>query len=253
MNLLASVRKELFEQWRTYRLLILVIVMAVWAMLSPLGAKYMSQIITGLAGDQFANLVPAESTIMDAIAQYVKNMPMWGILLALLLSMGSVAAEKEKGTAALMLVKPLSRASFLAAKFLALGLAFLASIVVAALISYLYTLILFGPLALGPWVALNGLLWLEMLLTGALTLMLSTLLRSQAAAAGLCLFGIMLVNLIGGFPGGLGRAMPPQLTAWGASLFTPQPVAYWPAFFVSLGLILACLLVAWIVFERQEL
>jgi len=252
MNLLASVRKELFEQWRTYRLLILVIVMAVWAMLSPLGAKYMSQIVTGLAGDQFANLVPTESTIMDAIAQYVKNLPMWGILLALLLTMGSVAAEKEKGTAALMLVKPLSRASFLAAKFLALGLAFLLSVVVAALISYLYTLILFGPMEVGPWVALNGLMWLEMLLTGAVTLLLSTLLRSQAAAAGLCLFGILLVNVIGGLPK-LGEAMPSQLTTWGTSLFTAQPVTAWPAFFVSLGLIVASLVVAWIVFEKQEL
>ncbi len=252
MNLFTSLRKELFEQWRTYRLLILLAIMFVWAMLSPLGAKYMSAIVTGLAGDQFANLVPAEATIMDAIAQYVKNMPMWGILLALLLTMGSVAVEKEKGTAALMLVKPLSRATFLAAKFLALGLAFLAAVVLSALVSYLYTLILFGPLALGPWVALNGLMWLEMLLTGAVTLLLSTLLRSQAAAAGLCLFGILLVNVIGGLPR-LGEAMPSQLTAWGVSLFTPQPVAYWPALFVSLGLIAASLLLAWIVFSRQEL
>ncbi len=59
MNLLAAVRKELFEQWRSYRLLILVIVLCVWAMLSPLGAKYMYQIVTGLAGDQFAGIVPA--------------------------------------------------------------------------------------------------------------------------------------------------------------------------------------------------
>ncbi len=252
MNLMAAMRKELFEQWRTYRLLILVIVMVAWAMLSPLGAKYMSSIVTGLAGDQFANLVPAEATIMDAVAQYVKNMPTWGILLALLLTMGSVAAEKEKGTAALMLVKPLPRASFLLAKFLALALAFLAAIVLSALTSYLYTLILFGPLEWEPWLALNGLLWLEMLLAGAVTLLLSTLLRSQAAAAGVCFAGILLVNVIGGLPS-LSEWMPPSLTAWGASLFTAQPVAYWPAFFVSLGLILVCLLVAWIVFERQEL
>ncbi len=252
MNLLAAVRKELIEQWRTYRLLILVVILFVWAMLSPLGAKYMSQIVTGLAGDQYANIVPAESTILDAIAQYVKNMPLWGILLAMLLTMGSVAGEKEKGTAALMLVKPLSRATFLVAKFLALGLAFLAAMALAALTGYLYTLILYGPLEWGAWLALNGLLWLEMMLTVAVALLFSTLLRSQAAAAGLTFAGILLAGAIAGIPR-LGEAMPSQLTIWAASLFTPQPVPNWPAFFLSLGLIAACLVVAWIVFERQEL
>ncbi len=252
MNLMASLRKELFEQWRTYRLLVLVILMFVWAMLSPLAAKYTPLLFTMIpGGEQFAGLIP-QPTIMDAIAQYAKNIPMFGILLALLLSMGSVAAEKDKGTAALMLVKPLSRATFLAAKFLAYVLSFLVAMMVAALTGYLYTLILFGPLEWGPWLALNGLLWLEMVLTVAATLLFSTLLRSQAAAAGLCLGGILLVNVIGTLPR-LGEAMPSQLTTWGASLFTPQPVAYWPAMIVSLGLILASLLVAWIVFKRQEL
>jgi len=212
----------------------------------------MSSIVTGLGGEQFANLVPAVSTIKDAIDQYVKNMPTWCIVMALLLSMGSVATEKEKGTASLMLVKPLSRASFLVAKFLALALSFLVAIALAAMAAYLYTLILFGPLEWGPWLALNGLLWLEMLICAAATLLFSTLLRSQAAAAGLCFGGILLVNLIATFPG-LGSAMPPKLTEWGASLLTAQPITAWPAFFVSLAVIFASLLAAWIIFERQEL
>ncbi len=177
---------------------------------------------------------------------------MWGILMAMLLTMGSVAVEKEKGTAALMLVKPLSRATFLAAKFLSLALVFLAAMTLAALTAYLYTLILFGPLEWGPWLALNGLLWLEMILTVAVTLFFSTLLRSQAAAAGLCFTGILLAGGIGSIPR-LGEVMPSQLTIWAASLFAPQPAAAWPALFVSLGLMFASLLAAWIVFKRQEL
>ncbi len=252
MNLLAVLRKELFEQWRTYRLLILMILMFVWALLSPLGAKYLPLLFTMIpGGEQFAGLIP-QPTILDAVAQYVKNIPMFGILLALLLSMGSMAGEKDKGTAALMLVKPLSRASFLAAKFLAYALTFLVAMVLAAMTGYLYTLILFGPLEWVPWLALNGLLYLEILVALAATLFFSTLLRSQAAAAGLCLGGIMLVNVIASIPR-LGDAMPSQLTAWGASLFTPQPVTYWPALIVSLVLIVASMVVAWVVFERQEL
>ena len=125
-------------------------------------------------------------------------------------------------------------------------------VALAGLAGYFYTLVLFGPLDGGAWVGLNAAMWLEMVVFVALTLLFSTLLRSQAAAAGLCFGGILLVNLIATFPG-LGQAMPPKLTEWGASLLTAQPITAWPAFFVGLGLIFASLLAAWIIFERQEL
>jgi ABC-2 type transport system permease protein len=201
-------------------------------------------------GEQFAGLVP-KPTLLDAVAQYVKNIGQFGVLLALLMSMGSMALEKERGTAALMLVKPLSRSAFLLAKFLALACAFLAAVALAALAGYYYTLVLFGPMDVGVWLALNGLMWLQMLVYVALTLLFSTLLRSQAAAAGLGLGAILLMSLISGLPT-IGSAMPDKLVGWGVSLFT-QPAPAWPAVWLSLGLILAALLIAWFVFRKQEL
>src|SRR5512146_2901345 len=120
MNLAAAFRKEMIEQWRTSRLLVLVIVMLFFGMLSPLFAKYTPLILTMLpGGDQFAGLVPPP-TILDAVTQYVKNNGQFVVqLLAVVLTMGAVANEKEKGSAALMLVKPLPRLTFLLAKFLA--------------------------------------------------------------------------------------------------------------------------------------
>jgi ABC-2 type transport system permease protein len=252
MNLLACLRKELFEQWRTSRLLILVIVLLVFGLSSPLVAKYTPEMLRLIPGaEQFAGLVP-KPTIMDALNQYIKNIAQFGILLALLLSMNSVAGEKEKGTAALMLVKPLPRASFLAAKFMALALAFLVGLALASLAGYLYTLVLFGPLDGNGWLALNASMWLEMMVYVALTLLFSTLLRSQAAAAGAGLAAILVLSIIEGIPG-LGDYTPGHLVAWGASAFTHQAITVWPALAVSLGLILASLLAAWLVFRNQEL
>jgi ABC-2 type transport system permease protein len=125
-----------------------------------------------------------EQTVVDAIAQYVKNIEQFGILLALLLSMGLVAVEKERGTAALMLSKPLGRGNFILAKFLGVAVILLAALLVAALGGYYYTLFLFEALPLGNWLALNGALLLVFLVVAAITLLFSTLFNSQAAAAG---------------------------------------------------------------------
>jgi ABC-2 type transport system permease protein len=252
MNLLTSLRKELMEQWRTSRLLVLAAVLLVFGLTSPLLAKYTPELLKLIPGaDQFAALVP-KPTLLDAVAQYVKNIGQFGILLAILMSMGSLAVEKERGTAALMLVKPLPRGSFLAAKFLALAISFAVALALAALAGYYYTLVLFGPMDWGAWLALNGLMGLEMLVYVALTLLFSTVLRSQAAAAGLGLASILVLSLVGSLPT-LGDAMPDKLVNWGASLFTGQPAPAWPAVAVSLGIILAALLAAWLAFRRQEL
>ncbi|MBI5828976.1 MAG: ABC transporter permease subunit, partial [Chloroflexi bacterium] len=119
-------RKEWLEQWRTYRLLVVGVVLVVFGLLSPLIAKYTPELIKLVPeGEAIAALIPTP-TALEAVAQYLKNMSQFGGILALLLTMGAVAQEKDKGTAAMMLVKTLSRLAFLAAKFAALALMFAA-------------------------------------------------------------------------------------------------------------------------------
>ena len=256
MNLFTSLRKEWIELTRTSRLLILVIVLGFFGLSSPLMAKYTPEMMKLIPGaESFASLIPAP-TVLDAISQYVKNLSQFGILLALLLSMGLVSQEKERGTAAMLLTKPLPRSSFLVAKFLALGLGFVVAFIVAALGGYYYTLVLFEPLNVGAWLLLNGALLIQVLIYIAITLLFSTLLRSQAAAAGLSLGVTLVLSLLESIPA-VAPYVPNRLVVWAANNLVGQgqalPLLVWPAFAISLGLILACLLAAWRIFERQEL
>src|SRR5438128_3043689 len=86
-----ALRKELWEQWRSYRLLIAAVVLGAFGLSSPLLAKVTPEIIRLLPnGDQIAGLIPPPTTL-DAVDQYLKNMSQFAIILAILLSMGSVA------------------------------------------------------------------------------------------------------------------------------------------------------------------
>ena len=85
-------------------------------------------------------------TTADAIVQLAKNVGQLGVVVAILLAMGAVAAEKERGTAAFVLTLPAGRAAFLGAKLLAIGFTLLVAVALAAAGDWLYTTILFEPL-----------------------------------------------------------------------------------------------------------
>jgi ABC-2 type transport system permease protein len=240
------------EQFRTRRFLVVFVVLLVFGMLSPLTAKFMGEVFKLIPGaEQFAGLIPPP-TITDAVAQYVKNISQFIVIMALLVSMGAVAVEKEKGTAAIVLVKPMPRSTFLLTKFLALTFTFGTSLLAAAIAAYYYTLYLFGPLDILRFLALNGLLLIYCMLFVAITLLASTLVKSQAVAAGIGFGCLLLLALIGSIPP-LTEMMPDQLVRWGTLLMNGQNASYWPSMIVTCAVIVVSLAVAVLVFRKQEL
>jgi ABC-2 type transport system permease protein len=228
------------------------VVLVLFGMTSPLMAKMIPQIMTLVpGGESFVGLIP-EPTIQDAVTQYVKNVTQFGILLVLVLGMGAVAAEKDKGTAAMVISKPMSRASFLLAKFCALSLTFLLAIAVAGAACYYYTYYLFGSLPAVSWLRLNGLILLYLVTYVAIALFFSTLTRTQYVAIGLSFGTLILFGVLAGFPG-LADKLPSALISNAAALMLGQTSLQWTGLWVSLALIAVCLTGSWLVFRRQEL
>ena len=249
-----ALRKELLEQWRSYRMLIVGVVLLLFGgFLAPMTAKYTPELVRALVpnGDELVGLMP-EPTVAVAVQEYVENLGQFGVLIALLVAMGVVAQEKEKGTAALMLVKPLPRGVFLLAKFAALSLSFALGMLVTAAVGYYYTMLLFKAPDLLSWLALNGLLLTVMLVYVALTLFCSTLTESQVVAGGLAFGMLILLSVLGALPK-INEWLPGQLTRWAGRLMQAGSAAAWPALAGSIGLIVVALAGAWLVFKRQEL
>jgi ABC-2 type transport system permease protein len=248
----AVLSKELREQWRTYRFLVTLIVLSLFGLLSPLLAYFTPQILQAIPGvEGLSEIIPAP-TVQDAIGQYIKNLSQFAILFAILLPMGAVSREKERGTAALVLSKPLPRSTFLMAKATAYGLVFAFSLLIAGLAGYYYTGLLFEFLPFDRWLAMNGFLWLYVMVYVGLTLLFSTLSRSQALAAGLS-FAVLLALGVISISKTVAVHLPAQLLTWSAMLFVQPEITYWGSLGVSAGLIIAALLAAWLTFRRQEL
>jgi ABC-2 type transport system permease protein len=208
-----ATQKEFRQLWRTNRLLVLGVVFLIFGMGSPLLAKLTPEILGSIEGaEQFADLIPVP-TAGDAMAQYLKNLSQFGFLLAVLLVMGAVVGEKERGTGPMILSKPMPRWAFLASKFTAQVGMYLGGFLLAGLGAYYYTVILFGALDFGGFALLNGLLFLWLLTFVALGLLGSVLGRSTVAAGGIGLGLAVLLMLAGSLPR-YGALFPGGLLAW---------------------------------------
>ncbi len=206
-------KKEVFQLWRTKRMLVTGAVFLVFGMGSPLIAKIIPDIFGSVAGmEQFAALIPKPSAA-DAMTQYIKNLTQFGFLLAVLLGMGAVVGEKEHGVAPMILSKPMPRWAFLTSKFAAQSLMYLACFLLSGAGAYYYTWILFGPLEIGPYLLANILLLLWLLTFVALALIGSTLGKTTVAAGGIGILLSVAMMLAGSIPR-YGVLFPNGLLSW---------------------------------------
>lgn len=247
-------RKELRESLRTNRLLVVVAIFAILGIISPLTAKYTPTLLKslGASGNGVTIILPTP-TVKDAITQFIKNVAGTGVFVAILLPMGLVAREKERGSAAFALTKPLSRPAFLTAKLLTLGLTLSVGVAIGALATYWYTALLFTPIAVGGFMAASLLVLLSLLVYASFTFLGSTLLSAQLPAAGVGLAAWIVVSILGAFPG-VKQYTPDGLLDPASQLalgHTPQHLLVSIA--ASSALLFVTLLLAWLSFRGQEL
>lgn len=255
MNFAVLLRKELLELWRTHRFLTVAIVFVAFAgLLSPLIAKLTPELLKdlSLSVGQTISIELPEPTAADAIGQFLKNLTQIGVIALILVTMGSVALERERGTAALVLSKPVSRLSFLLAKFTALTLAFAVCLGLAALTCWAYTLMLFGPFELLVLVQVSLQAGLYMWVLLAATFLCSALLKSQIAA-GAAAFAVYIGLSVLGMVARIKAYLPGALIEAAGRLSLGASVDVSRAAVVSLMLVVLCVVVAWRIFEGHEL
>ena len=245
-------RKELLEQWRTTRLPVVATVFLLVGLSSPLLARFTPEILQAVGGSQFSLTLPTP-TAADAYDQLAKNVGQFGALIAVLLAMGSVATEKERGTAALILTKPAGRGALIVAKLTAIAATLGVATVIAAAGGWFYTLVLFQPLDVAGFAAATVLTWLALVAFAAITLLGSTLTRSAVAAAGIGLVAFVVIGIVSVVPG-VGPYLPTGLgaPARALALGLPGADALGPTV-AAVVLIVALVAISWLAFRDQEL
>jgi ABC-2 type transport system permease protein len=248
-------RKELLESWRTLRLPIVTGLFLLVGLSSPLLAKFLPEIIEAAAGSQLPPIPIPTPVAADAADQLWKNLAQFGAIAAIVLAMGAVSTERDRGTAAFVLSKTASRGAFLGAKVAAIAAVLGAGVILAVVVAWVYTAILFEPLPVGGWIAFGLLAWVGLSVWAALTFAGSTVTGSTAAAAGIGFVGLLVLSIASAIPT-IGRYLPGGLAGPAVALASGVPVEVGDVLAPMLGslvVIAVALGISVWSFRRQEL
>ncbi|MGF7143848.1 ABC-2 type transport system permease protein [Anaerotaenia torta] len=141
-NYYAFLKKEILEYAKTYKLLIMLIVFAVFGITNPLMAKLLPDILGSLMTDGITMTLP-EATAFDAWTQFFKNATQMGLIVMVILFSPVLSSELSKGTLINMLTKGLSRTAVILSKYTGMVLIWTASIALCFGLTYGYTVYLF--------------------------------------------------------------------------------------------------------------
>ena len=248
-------RKELAEGWRTRRTPVVLALFFIMGMAAPLLARFTPDIVAASGGAGLAAAIPTPTTA-DAVDQFGKLTGQLGAFVAILLAMGAVASDRERGTAALLLTKPVGRGAYLASKMVAIAATLLAASIVAGIASAAYTAILFSALPPVGTLASIALTWLGLLIPAAVTFLGSVVGRSAAVAAGVGFAWLVVGGVLAALPA-VGADMPAALAGQARSFALGTGGASTGSLaaplLISLAILGGSALAAWQAFARQEI
>jgi len=246
----ALLKKELREQWRTYKLLIVGGLFLFFGISTPLILNYLPQILE-LSGEN-VNIEFPPPTAIESLNEFAATIAQVGVLAAVLIAMGAIAREKERGTAAMLLVKPVGREAFVLSKLVATSAVFIVALVLGAAACYAYTMMLIESGDLGGFIVLTLLMALFLVFCLALTLLYSSVFRSSLLAGGVALATLIGQSVLTQLPL-IGDFVPGSLAAWNVELLSGQPANIWPSIIVTFVLIAACVYFSAVVLRRREI
>ncbi|AKG54084.1 hypothetical protein DGWBC_1446 [Dehalogenimonas sp. WBC-2] len=229
-------KKEWIEQIRTFRLLIVSGIFLFFGLLTPVLIKYLPEIIK-LAGSDLGVIELPDPTALQSLAEYSSTALQMGLITAVLVSMGAIAGERSRGTAAMTLSKPVGIGAFVTTKLAAISFSFIIGLILGGAGAYLYTWMLIGEGNIAGFIGQTALLAVYLIFCVATTLVFSALFRNSLAAAGMTIAVLLGTSALGVIPW-IDRVMPSSLTSWGNHLVAGESGgAQWLALGVTLVLI----------------
>ena len=249
----AFCRKEFMENWRTYRLAIMLAVFAAFGLMSPLIAKMLPDLLSGMDMGGLVVQIP-ESTAFDSWTQFFKNNGQMGILVLIIVFCGITANEFTKSTLIPIVTKGMQRRWIILAKISVSVAIWTVSYAVSLAVTWVYTVYFWGnaplpnaPLAFGSlW--LFGVLMITLLILGGVCLgnIYGALLFSGGA--------VILMALVSIAPKA-GKYNPISLAGNVVNLLNgSQPASdFIPALWICVGLIAVGILASVLIFDRKQL
>lgn len=193
----ALLKKELIENWRNFKWIWVPLVIILLAIMDPITTYYLPKIIDlsgGLPdGALFDMPMPDPAgVIMMSLGQ----LSSLGVLVIVLISMGTIAGERKSGVAELILVKPVSYQNYVTAKWTSLNILIWISLLLGLIASWYYINLLFGDLSFTLLLQVFFFYGLWLTLVSSISIFYNTFLNTPGLVAALTMITTISMSVV---------------------------------------------------------
>lgn len=192
------IKKEFYEFLKTGKFVPIVVVFIFFAISSPIIAKITPDLIKTLTKD--IQIIVPPPTWKDSFLQFFKNLNQMVFIIVVLLFIGSIAEEKNRKTASLVVSRGVDRRIWVLSKFsFQLFLVLLLSLI-SFFVCYYYSIILFPDTELFLSFASFSLFLVYITFIISLIIFSSSIGNNTLQAGGIFIVLFIILNLVNIFP-----------------------------------------------------
>lgn len=197
MQWMTLFQKEMLENWRNFKWIWVPLVLILLAIMDPLTMHYMPVILDSVGGlpDGSVFEMPTPSTT-EVIMMTISQLNTIGVVVIVLMAMGTIANERKSEVLELTLVKPVSFTNYIMAKWTALLAIVSASLFIALLASWYYTNLLFGSVPFSKLLLVFLLFGIWFTFITSLIILFNTFTRSAGAVAAMSIGSIIVLSTV---------------------------------------------------------
>lgn len=189
-------QKEIIENWRNRKWVWVPLVFMLLTIIDPISTYYLPQII------EFAGGLPEGAVIeipkpssAEVVMMSLEQLSMFGVLIIIFMSMGTIVGERKSGVSELILVKPIKYSNYITSKWASFLLLIWISLILALGMSWYYIIQLFGDISISllfKTILFYG-LWFTLIIT--LSIFYNTIARSPGIVSALTVITILIMSL----------------------------------------------------------
>lgn len=141
----ALFHKEILENWRNKKWIWVPLVFILICIMDPISYYFLPEIMemAGNVPEGMAFEIP-EMTGAEIALISLEQLSLFGVLVVILIAMGTIASERNQGITDIILVKPIRAIHFITSKWLAYALLTFIALFIGLLANWYYSSLLFG-------------------------------------------------------------------------------------------------------------
>ncbi len=184
---------DFYHLRKTSKFIVFPVVIVMFAILSPITARYMNQLLDLALADSGLNIVLTNPVVLDSYIQYIGNLYETILFVVLFIGVGFFIKDKTKGLLPLVLSKPISKTKYLLSKYISLSILILASLLLGYFVFSYYTYFIFEEIDLAGMLITTLLFFIYVLYILSISLFTATHFKSYLASVSVT-FGIYILT-----------------------------------------------------------